>query len=144
MVSEDSQFLNASMISSSLRRRFPPRFIGALNMRASSMPETERCRPDKTSSVTLRKTSRSTVALSTDWDVEASLTVDESRDPVTQVIWDSIKPVRGTGPFLLIVRTGRIFTAHATTETNGCDRTSTAGYSEFPAFSRVCFKGLLP
>ena len=54
------------------------------------------------------------VSLSTDWDVEASLTVDESRDPVTQVMRDPIKPVRGTGPFLLIVRTGRIFTAHAT------------------------------
>ena len=84
------------------------------------------------------------VSLSTDWDVEASLTVDESRDPVTQVMRDPIKPVRGTGSFLLIVRTGRIFTAHATNETNGCDRTSTAGFSEFPAFSRVCFKGLLP
>ena len=52
------------------------------------------------------------VSLSTDWDVEASLTVDESRDPVTQVMRDPIKPVRGTGPFLLIVRTGRIFTVH--------------------------------
>jgi hypothetical protein len=87
---------------------------------------------------------KTSVTLSTDWDVEASLAVDESRDPVTQVMRDPIKPVRGTGPFLLIVRTGRIFTAHATTETNRCDRTSTAGYSEFPAFSRVCFKGLLP
>ncbi len=190
MASEDSQSLNVAMISSSLRRRFPPRFIGALNSRACSMPAAERCRPDRTSSVIVRKTTRSlplwtaqlepieereypllqvsrlgdleiedtvtasshrseaedsakklwrlvtylrhverqrdspwqsTITLSTDRDVEASLTIDESGDPVAQVIWDSIQPVRGTGPFLLIVRTGRIFTAHETTKSNGCD-----------------------
>jgi len=64
---------------------------------------------------------QSTITLSTDRDVEASLSIDESGDPVAQVMWDSIQPVRGTGPFLLIVRTGRIFTAHAFTQTNGCD-----------------------
>ena len=53
-----------------------------------------------------------TIMLSTDRDVEASLTVNESRDPMTKVTWDSIQPVRGTGPFLLIVRTGRIVTDH--------------------------------
>jgi hypothetical protein len=61
------------------------------------------------------------VRLSTDRDVEASLTIDESRDPVAQVTRDPIQPVRGTGSFLLIVRTGRIFTSHASTQTNGCD-----------------------
>ena len=34
---------------------------------------------------------------------------------------DSIQPVRGTGPFLLIVRTGWIVTAHAGTLNEGCD-----------------------
>src|ERR1700689_2864860 len=92
MASEDSQSLNVAMISSSLRRRFPPRFIGALNARACSMPGAERCRPDRTGSVIVRKTSRSspTVTLSTNRDVEASLSIDESRYPVTQVIWDPI------------------------------------------------------
>src|SRR5215510_8808930 len=33
MASEDSQLLNAAMISSSLRRRLPPRFIGDLKAR---------------------------------------------------------------------------------------------------------------
>ncbi len=63
----------------------------------------------------------STVTLSTDGDVEASLTIDESVHPVAQVAWDPIQPVRGTGSFLLIVRTGRIFTSHATNQSNGCD-----------------------
>jgi hypothetical protein len=190
MASEDSQLLNVAMISSSLRRRLPPRFIGALKTRASSMPAAERCRPDRTSSVIawkIRRSSsleplntnrskngktrslgsigfgdfviedtvtaashranaedrtekqrrfftdlrhverqrdapwKSTVTLSTDWDVEASLSIDESRDPVAQVIWDPIQPVRGTGPFLLIVRTGRIITTHVGTQTDGCD-----------------------
>ncbi len=64
---------------------------------------------------------KSTVTLSTDGDIEASLTIDESGHPVTQVAWDPIQPVRGTGSFLLIVRTGRIFTFHAITKSNGCD-----------------------
>ena len=52
------------------------------------------------------------VALSNDGDIEAALTFDESRDVVTEVTWDSIQPVRVDEPFLLIVRTGRIITAH--------------------------------
>ena len=48
-----------------------------------------------------------------DRDIEASLTVDESGDPVTQVVGDPIHPAQRAGPFLLIVRTGRIVTAHA-------------------------------
>ena|SRR5271165_872369 len=84
--------------------------------------------------------------LSTDWDIEASLTVDEPCDPVVKVVGDSIKPVGGIGPFLLIVRTGRIITVHATPpyEQGVTARTSTAGCSGFPAFSRVCSAGLLP
>jgi hypothetical protein len=35
---------------------------------------------------------QSAIALSTDRDIEASLSVDESRDPVTQVVWDPIQP----------------------------------------------------
>jgi hypothetical protein len=154
------------------------------------MPAAERCRPDRTSSVISRKTSRSrrfglrngnrskngnirsrrskglvtsevedtvaaashrshaedlakklwcfltdlrhverqrdapwqpTVTLSTDGDVEASLTIDESGYPVAQVARDPIQPVRGTRSFLLIVRTGRIVTSHTDTQTNGCD-----------------------
>ena len=65
---------------------------------------------------------QATITLSTDWDIEASLSVDESRHPITQVAWDSIKPVCGTGPFLLIVRTGRIVTARGRTLRRGCDR----------------------
>ena len=61
------------------------------------------------------------LALSTDRDVEAALSIDESSHPVAQVAWDPIKPVRGTGSFLLIVRTGRIFTFHASTQSSGCD-----------------------
>jgi hypothetical protein len=60
--------------------------------------------------------------LSTDGDVEASLTIDESGHPVAQVARDPIKPVRGTGSFLLIVRTGRIVTSHADTQLLGCDK----------------------
>src|ERR1700751_4421774 len=65
--------------------------------------------------------STSSCELSTNRDVEASLSIDESSHPVAQVAWDPIKPVRGTGSFLLIVRTGRIVTAHTTTESKGCD-----------------------
>jgi len=46
-------------------------------------------------------------------------------------------PLRETWPFLLIVRTGRIFTAHAQPYEEGVTRTSTAGYSEFPANSQL-------
>jgi hypothetical protein len=47
-------------------------------------------------------------------DIEASPTIDES-------LSDPIQPVRETGPFLLIVRTGQIFTAHDTTPSKSCD-----------------------
>jgi len=90
MASEDSHSLNAVINCASLRRRFPPRFIGALNARISSNPSTVRCRPERTSEVICRSLY---VLLSTDWDVEASLSVDEARDPVSQVR-DSIHPVR--------------------------------------------------
>ena len=59
--------------------------------------------------------------LSTDGDIEASLSIDESGDPVSEVARDPIQPVRGTGSFLLIVRTGRIFTFHVSTQSSGCD-----------------------
>jgi len=39
--------------------------------------------------------------------------------------------------FLLIVRTGRIFTANANTRIAGVTPTSTAGYSDVPAYSQV-------
>jgi len=44
-------------------------------------------------------------------DRKAALAVDEADDPLLD-----------TWPFLLIARTGRIFTAHATTLRRGCDR----------------------
>ena len=47
-------------------------------------------------------------------------------------VWSLRIPARlkTNRPFLLIVRTGRIFTAHTM-------RASSAGYSEFPAYSRM-------
>ena len=59
MASEDSQLLSSAMISSSLRRRLPPRFIGALRARMLMMPSGDRCVPDRTSAVISAKTSRS-------------------------------------------------------------------------------------
>jgi hypothetical protein len=55
------------------------------------------------------------IALSTDWDVEASFSIDEPRDVVTYVLGDAIQPRWMREPFLLIVRTGRIVTAHVDT-----------------------------
>jgi hypothetical protein len=55
------------------------------------------------------------VALSTDRDVEAAFSVDEPRDVVTYVFGDAIQPRWMREPFLLIVRTGRIVTAHVGT-----------------------------
>ena len=49
---------------------------------------------------------------STDRDIEAPFSIDEPRNPVAQVHGDSIQPRCTTRPFLLIVRTGRIVTAH--------------------------------
>jgi hypothetical protein len=54
----------------------------------------------------------------------ASLFIDETRNVRVQ-------------PFLLIVRTGWIFTAHARPYVEGETRTSTTRYSEFPANSRI-------
>ena len=54
------------------------------------------------------------VRIPMDRDAEASLAVDESDDP------RSIE--RDAGSFLLIVRTGRIVTAHDRTLRRGCDR----------------------
>jgi len=45
-----------------------------------------------------------------DRNAEAAFAVDEADDPL-----------RETWPFLLIVRTGRIFTSHAGTPRTGCD-----------------------
>jgi hypothetical protein len=64
---------------------------------------------------------QTSITLATDWDVEASLTIDEPRHVVTYVGRDCIQPVRGTGPFLLIVRTGRFVTAHDHTVRRRCD-----------------------
>ena len=80
MASEDSQFLNVAMISSSLRRRLPPRFIGPLNERTCSMPETERCRPDRTSSVIVRKTARSCR-----FGLRNMKSIEEREDPLLQI-----------------------------------------------------------
>jgi hypothetical protein len=55
---------------------------------------------------------KATITLTTDRDVEAALSVDEPRDVVTHVERDLIQPGWRPGPFLLIVRTGRIVTAH--------------------------------
>ena len=60
-------------------------------------------------------------------DREAALAVDEADGPLLDA-W----------PFLLIVRTGRIFTPHQSTLLKGRDSEgSTAGYSEFPANSQL-------
>ncbi len=179
MASEDSQFLNVAMISSSLRRRLPPRFIGPLNEKTCSMPETERCRPDRikfsdraedrkvfrfdsqlnrskngktaasdrsacdrkvedtVSAPSNRSRSRRpnhglelSVPVCETWndsetlpwqstsrsrrmqDVEASFTIDESSTSPSLGIRSS--QLEEQGRFLLIVRTGRIFTSHVT------------------------------
>ncbi len=57
---------------------------------------------------------QATITTSTDRDVEAPFSVDESRDVVPYIAWDPVQPGEKTGPFLLIVRTGRIVTAHLT------------------------------
>src|SRR5262245_56165218 len=84
-----------------------------------------------------------TIALSTDGNVETSLSVDESRYVVTEVERDCFQPVWRAEPFLLIVRTGRIVTAHASPSHEGVTGTSTAGFSGFPANSGVCSRELL-
>lgn len=59
-------------------------------------------------------------------DRETAFTVDEADDPLLDA-W----------PFLLIDRTGRILTVHAALSREGVTRTSTAGYSVFPANSQL-------
>jgi hypothetical protein len=61
-----------------------------------------------------------------DRNAEAALAVDEADDPLLE-----------TWPFLLIVRTGRIFTSHVPTIRRGCDIGGTVGSSEFPANSQL-------
>ena len=51
-----------------------------------------------------------TRAVPKDWNAEAAFAVDEADDPL-----------RKSWPFLLIARTGRIFTAHTGTLRRGCD-----------------------
>jgi hypothetical protein len=53
---------------------------------------------------------RTTRVVSKDWNAEAAFAVDEADDPL-----------RETWPFLLIVRTGWIFTNHVSTLRNECD-----------------------
>jgi hypothetical protein len=61
-----------------------------------------------------------------DRNTEATFAVDEADDPL-----------RETWPFLLIVRTGRIFTSHVPPNQAGVTWMSTVGFSEFPAFGRL-------
>ena len=61
---------------------------------------------------------------------EAPFTVDKAR----QVIWRQSIQLR---PSLLMIRTRRIVTDHLTTLLLTCDTIGTAGYSDFPANSRV-------
>ena len=71
------------------------------------------------------------VALRTTEIGEASLAVDKADDPLL-----------GTWPFLLIVRTGRIVTAHRSLSYPmgvTLSWTSTAGCSEIPAYSQLLF-----
>ena len=61
-------------------------------------------------------------------DREASFAVDEADGPLLD-----------SWPFLLIVRTGQIFTAHVSPYEGVSHRYDTAGYSEFPAYSQLHF-----
>jgi hypothetical protein len=61
------------------------------------------------------------IALSTDGDVEAPFSIDEPRYVVTYVFGDAIQPRWMREPFLLIVRTGRIVTAHVGTLSRATD-----------------------
>ncbi len=58
---------------------------------------------------------------------KASFAVGEPDDPLLE-----------SWPFLLIVRTGWVFTAlHTLTVSMRCDRTSTTGYTGVPAYSQL-------
>jgi hypothetical protein len=61
------------------------------------------------------------IALSTDRDIEAPFSIDEPRNVVTHVFGDAIQPRWMREPFLLIVRTGRIVTAHVGTLSRTAD-----------------------
>jgi len=61
------------------------------------------------------------ITLSTDRDVEAPFAVDEPRDIVAYVFGDAIQPRWMREPFLLIVRTGRVVTAHVGTLSRASD-----------------------
>ena len=76
----------------------------------------------------------STRRIPDDRDRKASLAVDEADGPLLS-----------TWPFLLIVRTERIFTAHDHTLRTGCDNERVPnGYSGFPAYGRLhCPESLL-
>jgi hypothetical protein len=62
---------------------------------------------------------------------EAALPVYETSDPI------GIELDTRQWGFLLIVRTGQIFTEHAKPYAEGVTWTSTAGYSDVPAYSEV-------
>jgi hypothetical protein len=61
-----------------------------------------------------------------DRKTEAAFTVDEADDPLLD-----------SWPFLLIARTGWIFTGHAPTIPGGSDMAGTTGYSGVPAYSQL-------
>lgn len=63
-----------------------------------------------------------------DRNAEASFAVDEADSPLLE-----------SWPFLLIFRTGRIVTDHASTLIGGYDIFGTAGFSDVPAFSQLQF-----
>jgi hypothetical protein len=65
-----------------------------------------------------------------DWNTETTFAVDEADDPL-----------RKAWPFLLIVRTGRIFTNHLIQPTKRLYQpVSSAGFSGFPAYSQLHFQ----
>ncbi len=67
-------------------------------------------------------------------DRETSFPVDEADGPLLDA-W----------PFLLIVRTGRVVTAHSHIIPEGCDSGRVpSGYTGFPAYSRLHCAGSLP
>ena len=66
------------------------------------------------------------LAIPLDRAAEAALSVDEADDPLLD-----------SWPFLLIVRTGRIVTAHDPTQSERCDMASTAGFTGVPANSQL-------
>ena len=61
-----------------------------------------------------------------DRQTEAAFAVDEADDPLLD-----------SWPFLLIARTGRIFTGHVPTIPGGPDMAGTTGYSGVPAYSQL-------